>query len=256
MKKHSITAFVFEIIGSVVMCIFSYLFINASIQNICMLEEMKEFVSHAELELEVGNVSYYAVYTDDVLDRRTITIVQDENDNYRRPLLGTTGDIFIMPQSRMEFFPLSSQIISYMFGGHAGVVVENGTHLVEAMGGYGDYADIASNYTDLFDEERTVVGLRVKAPYYDRFDAAEFAKGLIGEKYNYLFIFNTKNKYYCTDICSRIYSSEFGLDYKIDENGFYTSVPDLLLSNDTEISFVKYTKGDKVYIYYLKSRNL
>ena len=254
MKRGKITAFVFEVIGSIVMCIFSYLFINASIQNIELLEEMKEFISCGELELEVGNVSYYAVYTDE-LDSNTITFVQDENGNYRRPILGNTGDIFIMPQSRMEFFPMSSQIISYMFGGHAGIIVDGGTALVEAMGGYGDESDITQNVTDLFDEERTVVGIRVKASKTDRLVASENAKCLIGEKYNYSFIFNTKNSYYCTDICDRIYSEEFGLEYNIDENGFYTSVPDLLLSSDVEISFVKYIKDGRVYIYYLKSRN-
>ena len=78
---------------------------------------------------------------------------------------------------------------------------------------------------------------------------------LVGEKYNYLFIFNTLNAYYCNDVCNRVYGKEFGMNYSIDTNGFHVSLQDLFRSEDTFITFVKYKQGDKTYVYYLKNSN-
>jgi uncharacterized protein YycO len=170
---------------------------------------------------------------------------------YGPPALGMPGDIFLMPQSRMEYFPFFSQFITYLFGGHAGVVSDN-KNIIEAMGGSSDQSFVYETYTDLFIEERTVVGLRVNASKEERSQAALNAKTLIGKRYNYWFILNTKDNYYCSDLCSRIYGEEFGMEYQIDTNGFHVSIQDLFRSRDTSITFVKYVKEGKTYIYYLK----
>ena len=49
------------------------------------------------------------------------------------------------------------------------------------------------------------------------------------------------------------YSKEFGLNYKIDKNGFHVSVQDLMKSKETIITYVKIVEGSKTHIYYLKS---
>ena len=167
------------------------------------------------------------------------------------PTLGAIGDLFVMPESRINYIPFSAEFITYLFGGHAGVVVSD-TMIVEAMGGSKPQMFVFKNYTDLFTEERTVVGLRVNASKEERSQAALNAKTLIGKRYNYWFILNTKDNYYCSDLCSRIYGEEFGMEYQIDTNGFHVSIQDLFRSRDTSITFVKYVKDGKTYIYYLK----
>lgn len=87
--------------------------------------------------------------------------------------------------------------------------------------------------------------------------------------YNFLFFINMKYKYYCTDLVSRAYEEAFyrtenkdptyhskGYAKKLNDDGFITSVNDLILSKDSYIHFyVKVTKeNNQVYenIYYLE----
>jgi len=68
--------------------------------------------------------------------------------------------------------------------------------------------------------------------------------------YNFLFFLNMKNKYYCTDLMGRVYEEAYervfnekegyhskGYAKKMNDDGFITSVNDLILSKDTFIHF-------------------
>ena len=252
-KIYQIALFSFEMICLSIIFIVCMLFTVASISNMLMSKRVKDFIDSATFEREMNDIRYYSVECDD-LDEETIVIKEPDGRFFESPDLGTAGDIYVMPQSRIEYFPMLSSFISYLFGGHAGVITEN-QMLVEAMGGTSEEGYVYWYNTDLLREERTVIGLRVDAPIEDRKQASSNAMSLIGKKYNYWFIFNTKDKYYCMDICSRIYSKQFGLDYKLDSNGFHVTVQDLFHNKNTKISFVKYIHGDKTYIYYLKKSN-
>lgn len=251
-KAYDIAVFSIEMFFSLLLLIISIMFIVASIHNIKMTEEIKEFINSATFELESNNTYYYTVECDD-LDVEVINRNKINENLYGIPKLGNTGDLFLMPQSRMEYFPFFSEFVSFLFGGHAGVVIDGGKRLIEAMGGSIDDGFIYNEPADLYDEERTVVGLRVDTSKETREQAAQNALSLVGKKYNYFYIFNTRNAYYCTDVCNRIYGKEFGMDYRIDTNGFHVSLQDLFRSKDTYITFVKYKQGDKTYIYYLKN---
>ena len=247
-KAFKIASFTIEMLFSLVFLIFTIMFIVASIHNIKMTEEIKEFINSATFEEQDGDIFYYVVETDK-LDTPSI---QKTNLN---PILGDTGDIFLMPQSRMDYVPLFAEFVSFLFGGHAGIVTENGNRIVEAMGGSASEGYVYNYSTDLYSEERTVVGMRVNASFEEREQAALNAESLVGKLYNYLFIFNTKNAYYCTDLCSRVYGKDFGMKYDIDTNDFHVSLQDLFRSKDTYITFVKYKIGNQTHIYYLKNVN-
>lgn len=246
-KVKEIIKTIFEIFALCIILILSVMFTWASINNISINEMIKDFMDKAEFEFEQNDTYYYAVKSDKVVDD-TITF----KGEYQSPVLGARGDIFVMPQSRMDYVPLFAEFTSYLFGGHAGVIVD-GESIVEALGGSVSEDSVYDNYNDLFIEERTVVGLRVKATKEERKKAASTALSLVGKQYNYWFILNTKDSYYCTDLCARVYSGEFDSNYNLDQTSFHTTVQDLMLSNDTEISFVKYKSNGKTYIYYLKS---
>ena len=249
-KISKIVLFCIEMFFSLVLLILSIMFTIASIHNINMSEDIKDFIDSCSFEFESNGTYYYSLEVDE-LDDGTITLNKINDNLYGPPVLGMPGDIFLMPQSRMEYFPFFSQFITYLFGGHAGVVSDN-KNIIESMGGSSDQSFVYETYTDLFIEERTVVGLRVNASKEERSQAALNAKTLIGKRYNYWFILNTKDNYYCSDLCSRIYGEEFGMEYQIDTNGFHVSIQDLFRSRDTSITFVKYVKDGKTYIYYLK----
>ena len=249
-KVYKLILFSFEMIFSLLLLIISIMFTIASIHNISMTEKIKEFIDSASFEFESNGTYYYSVQCEE-LDEDTIVFNKINDDLYGAPTLGMPGDIFVMPQSRMEYIPFFSQFVSYLFGGHAGVVIEN-KRLVEAMGGSSNQSFVYNVPTDLYTEERTVIGLRVDASLGERRQAAQNATSIVGKSYNYWFIFNTRDSYYCTDICSRIYGRQFGMNYQIDTNGFHVSVQDLFRSSDTDITFVKYKQDEKTYIYYLK----
>ena len=253
-KIFQITGFVFEMIGLLILTTLSIMFFIASIDNMKLQTRIKKFVNSATFEMQSGNTCYYYVESDE-LDCETIKLNYYSNGNLANPTLGNVGDMFVMPQSRIDYVPFSMEFITYLFGGHAGINVEH-NKLVEAMGGSADAMFINLNPSDLFYEERTVVGLRVKAPIEDRMKAVETAKSLVGKPYNYLFVLNTKDRYYCTDICHRIFSDEFGLDYSIDTNGFHVSCQDIMKSDDVFITYVKIVKDGKTHIYYLKNTNI
>ena len=249
-KAYNITLFCFKMFLFVFLIVFSILTTIASVSNIFMTKKVKDFINEATFEEQVGNIRYYYIECDDIEEDSIIK----ENPYYGwgdYPALGNPGDIFVMPQSRMEYFPLFAPFISYMFGGHAGLVVEN-DKLIEAMGGTAEEGYVFLNVSDLFDEERTVIGLRVDVTEEQRAQAILNAYEKVGDEYNYLFIFNTKDKYYCIDICSRVYQEE-NVDCKIDKTSFFTTIQELFHSSKTEISFVKYYHDGITYIYYLKS---
>lgn len=78
--------------------------------------------------------------------------------------------------------------------------------------------------------------------------------------YNYLFIFDTENKFYCTDLVTRAYQAinvENGPNYNLDEDGFIPSDYDILLADDIYITIYKETKKDEngnnvIHVYYLE----
>ncbi len=107
-------------------------------------------------------------------------------------------------------------------------------------------------------------GVRVKDIDPSKFDDLEaFGESIRGKApYNYLFFLDMTNKYYCTDMVSRAYQSIM-LDEDdqklyartLNDDGFITSVNDIILSNDTYLTFYVEVIDDVVHIYYLEDVN-
>ena len=118
--------------------------------------------------------------------------------------------------------------------------------------------------------------LRVKGMDDELADAfIESANEKVEDKrlYNFLFFLNMKNKYYCTDFVSRSYEDAYnrirkdnpqyrnkGYAKMLNDDGFITSVNDLILAKDTYISFyfeLEETKDGTIIenYYYLEDVN-
>ena len=96
-KTFDIALFTFEMLFSFVVLVFSIMFIVASIHNIKMTEDIKEFINSATFELESNDTYYYVVECDELEDE-VITRNKINQNLYGIPKLGNTGDIFLMPQ--------------------------------------------------------------------------------------------------------------------------------------------------------------
>ena len=219
-------------------------------------------------EILINQFKSQGVYQPD-LSTDDIKIYHIESDEERSSIIikddmitpGNSGDIIISLDLKLDI-ELIGRTVSFFAGGHAGLVLgdyldrqgsSDSDFLLESTG-FGDQTDsfvFNKNYwyedgITPFDE---VIVLRVKATEEERSKVLSKAMALVGEPYNYSFFFNTKETSYCTDIVGKAYS-EIGVDLNKDK--LTTSVYDLLISEDTYISYYYYmdNKGVK-HFYYL-----
>lgn len=86
--------------------------------------------------------------------------------------------------------------------------------------------------------------------------AIEYATKRVHQRalYNFLFFLDTRNKYYCTDLISRSFAQirkQTGRDVCLNNDGFVTTVNDLILSRDTYITIFYHTVGNVRHVYFL-----
>lgn len=233
-----------------------------------------------------GKIRYYKV------SRETWHPKEFERDpffNDDPSLPGAEGDIFVTRQAPLASYPGVFEFVSFYFGGHAAYFGEN-NDIYETFGFYGSdetlfgvikdggentYVQIEdSNYwldpnyrhegTPSYDRFGTYyrkewIGLRVKGVTKGEVkQVTSFMNVLVDNKaqYNHLFIFNTKDRYYCTDMMSRAYAtitnSNGESKYNLNNDGVATTVNDLILSKDTYISYYVTTDKDNVkHVYYI-----
>lgn len=105
------------------------------------------------------------------------------------------------------------------------------------------------------------IGMRVKGVTEEQINGAvAFADEKVDKNlYNFLFFLDMTYKYYCTDLVSRAYQDVMveEKDQKeyaqsLNDDGFITSVNDIVLSDDAYLIFYVEIKDDIVHIYYLE----
>ena len=201
-----------------------------------------------------------------------------------RKFLGQSGDIFVSQDSPFPDSPLAHLFISYYFGGHAALKTDD-NRFIEAVGFppgnephnfSATVSKSSSNYW-LNPNYRTesdssypyygtkyrndFVGLRVKGITEDQIDGA-IAYGednLDQSLYNFLFFLDMSYKFYCTDLVSRAYQSvmvdeqdQRNYSRALNDDRFITSVNDLILSDETYMTFYVEVIDDIWHIYYLE----
>ncbi len=118
-----------------------------------------------------------------------------------------------------------------------------------------EYPYFGSYYRDKF------IGVRVKDVSLEQIDGAiAYAEDKVDKNlYNFLFFLDMKYKYYCTDLVSRAYQDvmiepddQSVYAKSLNDDGFITSVNDIVLSDDTYLIFYVEIKDEIVHIYYLE----
>lgn len=217
---------------------------------------------------------------------------QDENQRF----IGKKGDIFVTQESPFPSIFGVHQIMTFYVGGHA--ALHNGNdQFLEAVGFPGPDESIMDIIRDPSDGTHNFsVGVRKSStnywmlpnyrsethkdyPYYGSYyrnqflvlrvkniddnilnQTLDYANSHLENRslYNFLFFFDMKNKFYCTDYISRSYRHAINHTEKdetfpktLNDNGFVTTVNDLILSEDTYISVYVENKDGIRHIYYL-----
>lgn len=125
------------------------------------------------------------------------------------------------------------------------------------------YRAEGSEFYDYFGSyyRREFIGMRVKNITESQIDGAiTYAEDQVGKSlYNFLFFLDMEYKYYCTDLVSRAYQDvmvpegeQTNYSKSLNDDGFITSVNDIVLSEETYLSFYVEIIDEVVYIYYLE----
>ncbi|MCK9493019.1 MAG: hypothetical protein M0Q00_01480 [Acholeplasmataceae bacterium] len=251
-------------------------------------QEIKTFTSKGVLreDISTDTIKYYQVsretYYPDEFERSAFY-----NNDLKYP--GAEGDVLVTRQSPFANKPGIYDFVTFYFGGHAAYIGEDNT-LFETSGiissGDGFFkilfqgsdsttASTSSNYwlnpNYRNDKDPTYnafgtyyrkefVGLRIKGITSDEIkEVNEFMNHVVDiqAQYNFFFVFRTQNRYYCTDLISRgfetITNSNGIQKYNLNTDLVATTVNDLILSEDTYISFyVKTDKNDVKHIYFIE----
>lgn len=225
----------------------SLLVVDVVVENIIVDTQISNFIEKGVFKEVIGNIHLYEVEVEG-LTEPSITF-----DLRGYPESTNRGDIFIHKESEINMVPYSAAFISYFFGGHAGIIL-NESKTIEVNGAMSNPAlnVVDTCYNDIFygGTSRDTLGLRVRAPQDDIDKAVDFAYAEVGKPYNFTFVLNRKNSYYCTDLLSRAFGKEAGLNYNLDKDGIATSCNDLILSEDTNIIYYMFYVGSEKHLYY------
>lgn len=256
-------------------------------ENVSINQEIKKFKDKAILNesISTDKIKYYEVsretYFPDEFEKGAFF-----DDDFLLP--GAEGDIFVTQQAPFPYLPGIYQFVSFFFGGHAAYIGSNNDayqtngyldsdeYLFKAIfkGGRKTHVHTIENYwlDPFFHDEKDQnykkfgsyyrkewIGLRVKGVTQEEIDSVtNIMKQLEQNKaqYNFLFTPFSKNKYYCTDLISKPFStitkSNGSPKYNLNMDGFAVTVKDLIKSKDTYISFYVTTdRNDVKHIYYI-----
>lgn len=210
--------------------------------------QIEEFKNSAIFNKEISNdtIKYYNVTRETLENKKAF---YDEINLYP----GTMGDILVNLESPFRI-PIFSELQTLFFGGHA--VISYGKEILEITGNFfrtDNIVKFAENDYITNSGIPRFVGLRVKNMAHEDYENLnKFYLEQLGKKYNYLYLFDTKNKFYCTDLISRGFES-LNKGFHLNKNKGFVTVQDLVISEDTYIFMVKeIDKNGIVHIYYLE----
>lgn len=219
-----------------------YFMINGIIENKTVDQMIDNFKSRGQLDHidKTNRKEYYKIKKDPWM--KAIPAFSNNGKSVGQP-----GDILV---SRISPFDnVFGKLTGYFFGGHAATISHTGNSIYEIAGTVKeDY--VKETFTNWSDSRDSFLGLRVNTSRENKIKFLDNIKNKFGEPYNYTFIFNTIKSHYCTDLLSKSYRE---VDKSLDLNdGFITSINDLILSKNTYIFYYQENVNRLTKIYYLE----
>lgn len=253
MKKKKILKICLNLILIFFVSIVLGMTINSSVENAKIRDSIKDFKALGIYQESLSNdkEKFYKV-SRETLDNETPSYtIKNGIMTY-----GGAGDIVVGMKTNVRNLPGITNNIEFFFGGHAASVcfekniggyTYSSNESIECKPSTG-VACVMNTFWNDENYQTEVICLRVKTSQQTKELAFEKMEKNIGKKYNKFYIFKLKNRFYCTDLISRAYEP-FGI--KLNYDGFYCSVQDLICSPYTDISFYKEYKKGINYYYYL-----
>ncbi len=231
---------------------------SSTVKNVEKLVYVEQFKSRGVLneELSSNRIKFYKVSAEGDEDSSRDAYLTSGSTIYP----GSAGDILVSTQATLVN-PIVSGFVSFYVGGHATIVTDD----------YGDYEITSTKYSAVeatgldAGENRAIVtnraywtdsspfseviGLRVNLTESEINEVVSNSIGLTGDKYNYSFLFDTDKKSYCSDIVTKAFSH---VGVNLNKDSFATTIYDLIVADDTYISYYSYYSDNILNVYYLE----
>ncbi len=230
---------------------------HATVKNTEKIIYVEKFKSRGVYQEELSNEKrkFYKVSAKENEDASRKAYITSGNRIYP----GANGDILVSTEATL-IGPIVSGIVSFYVGGHATIVTDeyndyeissNKYSSVEATGlEEDDNRSVLSNraYWTNDDPFTEIIALRVNLTENEIKEVQSNAIALVGDEYNYSFLFNTLKKSYCSDLVSKTFSH---VGVNLNKDSFATTIYDLIVTNETYISYYSCYIDEVMYIYYL-----
>lgn len=197
----------------------------------------------------------------DYEDAETFIFDDSETSSY---YIGSKTDIILTTRNPLRMYQTAilrdiAEIgAKYFFIGHGTINMEDdGSMVMECVGNEEDFNGVRLSeqrwvYTEVRygNDAQIILGLRIKNITNEtKENICTYLKTLEGKKYNYLLMFPSINRYYCTDLISRALKKE---KINVNYDSFYTTGNDIIVSDYTYPIFLcERIKEGHFKIYYL-----
>ncbi|HPT88888.1 MAG TPA: YiiX/YebB-like N1pC/P60 family cysteine hydrolase [Bacilli bacterium] len=230
--------------------------VNGTIERQYVKREIRDFVSRAEY-IAPGVLFDY----DDTKERFYIVRkkydYEDVNYNtydYINEYIGSTGDIIVTNRNPLSEIKILDSLIVHFWIGHAGLVLtDDGSQTLEIVGNdtleSNEVLELDNTFNiNLRGEE--VVGLRIKGITSENKERIQVIKDkYLGKKYNYLFIINLANRFYCIDLITRVLED---VGIRINYDFWVSTGNDMITSKNTYLFYYSYVdKKGIIHRYFL-----
>lgn len=205
--------------------------LNSSIDSINLKTQIDNFKNRS---IYLGYSTKYNFNIYQVFDEKDIT---PSFNNNQRLSVGNSGDVLIGIDNTV-FEGTFSKIVSFMVGGHAGIV--DNEYTLETTGAYEDskfnvVTKMKNNWLYQYD---SFLAYKVKQNFKGREEAVKFANENIGAPYNFNFFKSKSDSFYCSDFVSSAYLSVTP-KIRLNKDYFFTTVIDLTQSKNVNLFFYK-----------------
>lgn len=233
----------------ILICFFIFI-VNGTAEHFVAQDKIADFKARAVGEPvkdeRIENTYYYRVPAREGED--TSRNIFD----FKRRLIGSQADIITSNRNPLRDYPVLRELVApfakYFYLGHTSInSTEDGSRLVETIGNsiWSDNVVRETTNNWITEEESygndysspMIIGLRIKDTTPEQRDKmVAYARSKIGYHYNYSFLFNRANSFYCTDIVSRSVKAG-GINVNYDF--LATTGTDILVSQNVYIFFIR-----------------
>ena len=230
-----------------------YCIIYAEIANNDINHIIKDFTSRGELVYETYDTQFYKVKPQYDYEDLSNPVLREYDSTY----IGTTGDIFITDRNPQDNFFLTGYLSNRVWIGHSALVIDdNGSKTAEIVGNLNWESNVVQTFTNWWSIEIDTPRLLLLRPKNITVEQKNIIKESVNEKlglhYNYTFLFQGPNTYYCSDFVSRV-MKEANID--LNKDRLFTLGEDFIRSKDLYIAYYKeeYYEDDivKQRVYFL-----